>query len=318
MLRAQREAQAKAKPAIGGLTTPELARLAVLENAITQGLGTFVEVGAALMEVRDARLYRGQFSTFEDYCQQRWSLSRPRAYQMLQATNVAANLSTVVDTPAPKNEAQTRPLTRLEPEQQREAWQQAVETAPLNGDGEPHVTAAHVENVVREFEGRPKMAVHYSSDTPEWLTPLHIIQAVAATLGEIDLDPCSNEGTPNVPAHRHFTVADNGLEKDWTGRVYMNPPYGDAIPEWTGKLIREFRRGRVTEAVALVPARTDTKWFSDLYDCAICFVRGRLKFSESETGAPFPSAAVYFGIDARAFAKAFADTGTVVVRYEQP
>lgn len=169
---------------------------------------------------------------------------------------------------------------------------------------------------IAEFHKGVSEDVHASSESPDWNTPPHIVAAVVEALGAIDLDPCSNYGTPNVPASRHFTAEDDGLEQDWTGRVYMNPPYGDVIPEWTNKLIREFRRGRVTEAIALVPARTDTKWFDDLFDCVICFVTGRLRFSDSDTGAPFPSAAVYFGVDAAAFAEAFRDIGNIVVKYE--
>lgn len=48
--------------------------------------------------------------------------------------------------------------------------------------------------------------------------------------------------------------------------------------------------------VMLLPARTDTKWFHDyIYNQAeIRFVRGRLKFGESQNSAPFPSMVVVF------------------------
>ena len=93
------------------------------------------------------------------------------------------------------------------------------------------------------------------------------IEAVVACLGTIDLDPCSNaEGKPNVPARKHYTAADDGLSKQWRGRVYMNPPYGDEIDAWVAKLCEEHQAGRVPEAIALVPARTDTEWFARLRD----------------------------------------------------
>ncbi len=155
------------------------------------------------------------------------------------------------------------------------------------------------------------MAVHYASDTPEWYTPPEIIERVVATLGAIDLDPCSNTGTPNVPAKRHFTEADDGLAHPWTGRVYMNPPYGDAIGRWVTKLRDEFTAGRTKAAVALVPARTDTAWFAALRDCTLCLIRGRLRFSASQAGAPFPSVAAYFGTDASRFAQSFSDVGDI-------
>ncbi len=101
------------------LALQERTRLDELEAVIERGLTTFVEVGRALSEVRDSRLYRERFDTFESYCDQRWSLSRPRAYQLIDAAHVAELVSTTVDT-GPKNEAQARELVPLlrEDEQQ--------------------------------------------------------------------------------------------------------------------------------------------------------------------------------------------------------
>jgi len=91
------------------------------------------------MEIRDKSLYRDVlgYQTFEEYCRVKWDLSRPRAYQLIEAVEIKSNLSTTVDIP----ERQLRPLARLDPEKQKEAWQKAVETAP-----EGKVTADHVCN----------------------------------------------------------------------------------------------------------------------------------------------------------------------------
>ena len=113
------------------------------EVVIKQGLQTFVEVGQALMLIRDKRLYRAEYSRFEDYCQDKWKLSRPRTYQMIDAAKVVSNLSTMVD--KPQNERQARPLTKLEPELQAEAWQQVVEQHGEN------ITQKKVQEVVKEF-----------------------------------------------------------------------------------------------------------------------------------------------------------------------
>lgn len=157
-----------------------------------------------------------------------------------------------------------------------------------------------------------KMDVHYSSETPEWYTPPDIIDRVVDVLGAIDLDPCSNShDTPNVPAAHHFTQADDGLAQWWQGRVYMNPPYGRALADWINKLHREYRTGHVTEAIALVPSRTDTQWFRQLRDYPRCFVWGRLRFSGMETGAPFPSMAVYLGTNRKRFVTIFGAIGDV-------
>jgi hypothetical protein len=118
--------------------------LARCEAAVERGLTTFVEVGSALMQIRDGRLYRAEFATFEEYCQDRWGMSRIRAHQLIGASSVAANVLTVVNTP-PTNERQARPLAPLEPDQQRVAWAHAVETAPEGRPSEAHVRRAVAE-----------------------------------------------------------------------------------------------------------------------------------------------------------------------------
>lgn len=126
-----------------GSTGNDLARL---EQVIQRGLETFIEVGNALSQIRDRRLYAQSHQSFEEYCKERWGLKQSRAYQLMDAAQTIENLSqssTIVE--LPKNEAQCRPLTKLPPEQQAEAWQEAVQSAP-NGK----VTAAHVQQIVEE------------------------------------------------------------------------------------------------------------------------------------------------------------------------
>ncbi len=129
------------------LSLDEQDELRRCELIIERGLKTFFEVGAALARVRDLRLYRTTHATFEAYCHARWDFSKTYANNLIAATSVRENLTTIVVKQLPANEAQARPLTRLhDPEQQREVWQQVLATAP-----EGRVTAAHVEAVVRAF-----------------------------------------------------------------------------------------------------------------------------------------------------------------------
>jgi hypothetical protein len=136
------------------LSTSEAGRLAELESVIERGLQTFIEVGSALLEIRNSRLYRQTYATFEEYCQERWDLRKSRIYQLMDAAEVVENLksSTIVElsngyTPLPANEAQARPLAKLGIDMQRQAWRRAVETAPQG-----RITARHVETVVREIQ----------------------------------------------------------------------------------------------------------------------------------------------------------------------
>lgn len=160
-----------------------------------------------------------------------------------------------------------------------------------------------------EIKQQEKMEVHYSSETPEWGTPQKIIKRVISVFGKIDLDPCSDGVT--VPAATHYTVKDDGLSLDWGGRVYMNPPYGREIADWTEYLCDQYECGNIQEAIALVPSRTDTKWFRGLKHYPRCFIWGRLHFSGCKNAAPFPSMVVYLGPNSRAFCQAFGDIGDV-------
>ena len=152
--------------------------------------------------------------------------------------------------------------------------------------------------------------VHYSSVSDEWTTPCNIIDLVLEALGSIDLDPCADEAH-SVQAVHHFVQTDDGLDQDWHGRVYMNPPYGREIERWVAHLCREYRMGRTTEAIALLPARTDTAWMRRLESYPKCFIRGRLRFGNRKSGAPFPSVAVYFGTNVERFGRVFQSRGTI-------
>jgi DNA N-6-adenine-methyltransferase (Dam) len=125
-------------------------------------------------------------------------------------------------------------------------------------------------------------AVLFSSSTDRWETP----QAVKTALYRefcLNFDPCPLDGTIDGLAP---------LFCQWYGkRVFCNPPYGSGIAKW-------IRRGFEADiAVYLLPARTDVRWFHTLclpYAQQIRFLPGRLKFSGSPNGAPFPSMVVIF------------------------
>jgi len=113
------------------------------ERTITGGLQTFYDVGRALVEIRNKRLYREKHTTFEAYCREIWGFSRPHAYRLIDAAEVAANISPNGDT-LPENEAQVRALKAAPGEKQKEVWAKAQATAP---DGK--VTAAHITDVIQ-------------------------------------------------------------------------------------------------------------------------------------------------------------------------
>lgn len=118
------------------LTAAEADLLASAEKVIDRGLTTFIEVGDALATVRDNRLYRTTFPTFEAYCQQRWGFSDSRARQLIGAAQTVTNV-TALGLPAPANEGQARALAAVPEDQRAEVW---AETLDRTG-GKPTATA---------------------------------------------------------------------------------------------------------------------------------------------------------------------------------
>ena len=93
------------------LTFEERTELEQCERTIAQGLQTFVDVGTALLTIRDKRLYREQYDTFEDYCQKQWRLARRRAYQLMDAAQVVQNVKNFSH--LPERESHAAPLATL-------------------------------------------------------------------------------------------------------------------------------------------------------------------------------------------------------------
>lgn len=110
------------------LDAGEARRLAELEAVVEAGLQTFVDVGRALLEIRDGRLYRQTHGTFEAYLDERWNISRRHGYRLIDAARVAELVSPIGHTPA--NEAQARELVPLLQDEQAlvETWRELLET----------------------------------------------------------------------------------------------------------------------------------------------------------------------------------------------
>lgn len=132
------------------LTTTEAERLEELEAVIAENFQGFYAVGCALAEINRSRLYRAMHVTFEDYCRERFEIARRTAYQYIEAKEVMDNVRNCAHFKLlPMNEAQVRPLTRLEPDVQVQAWEEVVKSAPFDGG----ITAKHVSEVVSDILG---------------------------------------------------------------------------------------------------------------------------------------------------------------------
>lgn len=131
-----------------------------------------------------------------------------------------------------------------------------------------------------------------SSDSMEWGTPSDLFNEWNK-IYNFGLDACASE--QNAKCKTFFSLSDDGLSQSWQGfgPVWCNPPYGRTIGKWVEKCFMESSDQIV---VALLPARTDTKWFHRfIYHgkaYRMHFLNGRVKFirADGKTGpAPFPS-----------------------------
>ena len=94
----------------------------------------------------------------------------------------------------------------------------------------------------------------------DWETPADLFDALAAEFGPFDLDPCGHP-LSRVSQHCGTYYAKEGLDKPWFGRVFVNPPYGKPLPFWLKKCSEQAYVGFADIVVALLPVRSDTRWW---------------------------------------------------------
>jgi DNA N-6-adenine-methyltransferase (Dam) len=311
----------------------EKTRLGELEAIVERGLASFVEVGNALLEIRDSQLYRESHSTFDSYCRERWGMERAHAYRQIQAAQVAQLVSPIGD--IPRTESQARELAPLldDPEMLRETWAEVVELHPaptaadvrevvavvheLRGQYGDKVTAAKVRAVVSDrLRSEQNVATIGSSASEEWYTPQRYIEVARNVLGVIDLDPASNaNANATVRALVFYSADDDGLDQTWEGRVWLNPPYGNKTAQFVAKLREEYDAGNVTAAILLVSAySTETRWFHPLLQRPVCFTDHRIDFKHPDGrggSSNHGSAFVYLGNEESTFVREFSAFGTV-------
>lgn len=197
-------------------------------------------------------------------------------------------------------------VTKLEPEQQQEIAHRIENIAD-----EPEETQTP-KAIVQEVIKRPHIA--NNSGNNEWYTPAEIIEAARKAMGSIDTDPASNDIAQKVvKSESYYTIETNGLDKTWTGNVWLNPPYsGDLIGRFIDKLCSE--RCNYEQAIVLVNNATETEWFNKIIGIAsaVCFLKSRVKFwmPDGKTGAPLQGQAIiYIGSNSQSFYASFSGKG---------
>ena len=198
------------------LTRSEESRLVELESTIEDGLDTFVEVGSALAAIRNARLYRGEFGTFEEYCRTRWQMVASRARQLIASAEAVGNLESVTNV-TPATESQVRPLVALAPAEQRQAWTRAEEIA--EEEGTP-IRARHVEQAVQERKPRvPKYDIEKLS--AETLVESWRVELVSIT------DAVDDTLTSKLPRNARSLIWSDVVEPMIRELQKLNPARGN-------------------------------------------------------------------------------------------
>lgn len=187
---------------------------------------------------------------------------------------------------------------------------EAVEQAKAEArENEEIVTRSAVLHKIQEAK-KPHVANNSHDD--EWYTPPEFIESARLVMGSIDLDPASNEhANKTVKATHIFTEEDNGLEQEWFGNVWLNPPYSSTLVQLFADKVSE--RG-FEQAVVLVNNATETKWFRTLVDNAdaIVFKTGRIKFlkHDGQHNTPLQGQAfIYYGDNPEVFLEEFGQYG---------
>lgn len=157
---------------VAPLSKVERARFQKLDKAVQSGIGAFVVVGMALKEIRDSKLYRDHYRTFEEYAQERHDLAERRAYQFIDAAETVHQIeSCTIGTTLPANERQVRALSDLPLEQRSAAWEEVVQRSEETGE---RITARLIASIVGQDSQRQSRAASRitASDLDKRITKL--------------------------------------------------------------------------------------------------------------------------------------------------
>lgn len=183
-----------------------------------------------------------------------------------------------------------------------------------------HAGPAAIREAAKAVREGKHVHVSSNSGNDEWYTPPEFIESARMAMGSIDTDPASCEvGQSNVQAVTYFTKDDDGLSQEWSGNVWLNPPYSkELIGNFVATACEKFESGEFDAACILVNNATETAWGQALLSAstAACFVNKRIKYLnrdgvQNKTGLQ-GQMVCYLGRDVSRFADAFADHGVIL------
>jgi phage N-6-adenine-methyltransferase len=158
-----------------------------------------------------------------------------------------------------------------------------------------------------------------STGNDEWYTPAEYVERARRVLGEIDLDPASNQHAQQIiNAKQYFTKADDALAQVWRERVWLNPPYSNGLlARFVEKMVLEVEAENVTAGIMLLPNFTDAGWFQAAFSicAAVCFLCGRIHFENASGKADRPlngQVFFYYGRNVDLFRSEFSALGAIL------
>lgn len=158
--------------------------------------------------------------------------------------------------------------------------------------------------------------INQDSGKTEYGTPIDIIERARNTMGDIDLDPASNLFfNQNVGTWNFFDKEQDGLSRNWWGKVWMNHPYGKENTLWINKLINEYENHAVEQAICITWASVGSRWFNGLLNYPQCFLYKRVNFigldGEPKKSPTKGSVVTYLGPKPNFFQLNFVEIGAV-------
>ncbi len=122
-----------------------LYRLQQEEEIVQRGLDSFMKAGEALARIKNQKLYKDQYRTYEEYCRQRWGFTPQYANRLIAASKLIGNMieSDTTVSVLPQNERQTRVLAKAA--DPSEVWKEAQ-----GSTGKEQPTAKEIESVIKK------------------------------------------------------------------------------------------------------------------------------------------------------------------------
>jgi hypothetical protein len=247
------------------------------------------EVGVTVIPTKTTQDIADEIGLSKNSVQKRKQIATnivPEVKESLRNTEIANSTTQLVE------------VARMEPEKQQE-FAEAVKTGEVS--------------TVKEFKSKNHFtSLEKSSKTDEHYTPERITDFLYQFCPELDLDPCSNP-QKNIKAKYHYTKADDGLEQEWTGSVFVNPPFSE-VGLWVSKAIDEYFEGNCDEVIFLSKFDARVGWFKPLIGnfSPFCLVEGYVSYHGNDgDSATFTTAIWYLGERGKEFKSVFQGLGWV-------